>query len=64
MRTLKPGAVFAFTVHRDVHDEMGFGSKLADLEEAGMIKQAEHTRDIYFDNSDDAEGHYYAYVRG
>ncbi|NNE23089.1 MAG: class I SAM-dependent methyltransferase [Rhizobiales bacterium] len=62
-RTLKSGAVFAFTVHREVHDELGFDVKLAGLEGAGVLSLKEHTRDIYFDGSEDAEGHYYAYVK-
>lgn len=62
-RTLKPGAVFAFTVHREVHDKLGFDVKLAELERAGVLSQKEHTRDVYFDGSKEAEGHYYAYVK-
>lgn len=63
VRTLKSGAVFAFTVHREVHDELGFGVKLAGLEGTGVLSQKEHTRDIYFAGSEEAEGHYYAYVK-
>ncbi|MDH3740074.1 MAG: class I SAM-dependent methyltransferase [Hyphomicrobiales bacterium] len=63
VRTLKPGGLFAFTVHREVHDELGFGAKLAALERAGVLTQKEHTRDIYFEDSQEAEGHYYAYVK-
>ena len=64
-RILKPGAVLAFTVHRDVHEELGFGNKLAILEAAGILVLLEHVRDVYFNTSQDPEGHYYyAYKRG
>lgn len=63
VRTLKPGGLFAFTVHREVHDELGFGVKLDELEGAGVLSRIEHTRDIYFEGSEEAEGHYYAFVK-
>ncbi len=63
VRTLRREAVFAFTVHRDVLEPMGFDAKLAALEEAGTLKQAAHIRDTYYDSSDDPEGHYYAYLK-
>ena len=50
-------------IHRDVHDELDFGEKLAELQQAFVLKQAAHHRDTYYDGSDDLEGHYYAYVR-
>ncbi|MGI9462879.1 MAG: class I SAM-dependent DNA methyltransferase [Aestuariivirgaceae bacterium] len=62
-RTLKPGAVFAFTVHRDVHEPQGFGVKLKQLEASQIIAPLEHFNDTYYDTSDDPEGHYYAYMK-
>lgn len=61
VRTFKPGAVFAFTVHRDVHEEMGFAGKLDALSRSGALQLLAHSRGTYYDSSDDPEGHFYAY---
>jgi predicted TPR repeat methyltransferase len=61
VRTFKPGAVFAFTVHRDVHEEMGFTAKLDELSHSDALQLLAHSRDTYYDSSDDPEGHFYAY---
>lgn len=63
VRTLKAGAVFAFTVHRDVYKEMGFDARLAELTQQGDLKLLSHHLDTYFDTSEDPEGNFFAYQR-
>ncbi len=61
IRTFRPGAIFAFTVHRDVHDELGFTDKLTGLTADGVLKRLSHTRDTYYASTDDPEGHFYVF---
>ncbi len=63
VRILKPGAVLAFTVHRDAHEALGFSEKLTALVRDRCLEQAVHRRDTYYDNTDDLEGHYYVYLK-
>ncbi len=60
-RILAPGAVFAFTVHRDVLGPMGFADKLADLQAQDILHLLAHHNGKYFEDGDPQEGNYFAY---
>lgn len=57
-RVLAPGAPFAFTVHLDVWQPMGFAGGIAALVEHGTATWVEHFRDGYYEDATEPEGHY------
>ena len=63
IRTLRTGAVFAFTVHVDVYQPAGFAEKLGALAEARVLKELSHEHGIYFAAATEPEGHYFAFEK-
>lgn len=58
LRVLRPGALFAFTVHRDVWDPMGFGAALDALVRRGEIEFRFSEEGPYYVNSASVDGRY------
>lgn len=57
LRLLKPGAHFAFTVHRDVWEALGFEGKLPELQGRGAISGFDFSDQPYFEGKE-PEGRY------
>lgn len=52
MRVVKPGGVFACTVHGEVWDSQGFSDKFAALEQSGVLVSVEKTLGCYFEGKE------------
>lgn len=52
MRIVKPGGVFACTVHGEVWESQGFSDKFAELEESGVLVAVEKTLGCYFEGKE------------
>lgn len=48
MRVLKPGAMFACTIHKDIWQPKGFAAKVSVLEAAGALRTVEVSFDEFF----------------
>ncbi|MGI9352004.1 MAG: class I SAM-dependent DNA methyltransferase [Rhizobiaceae bacterium] len=57
-RILKPGGVFACTVHQDIWEPEGFEEKISQLEGAGIVKTVQRKLGIYFREAEEPEGWY------
>ncbi len=57
-RILKPGGVFAATVHRDVFEPQGFAKTLTELEKNGVMKTVFSQMGTYYQASGEPEGWY------
>ena len=62
-RVIRPGGLFAFTVHLDVWQPMGFESTLESMTHDGTIALVDRFEDSYFEDAADPEGHYCVYRR-
>ncbi|MEM9331843.1 MAG: class I SAM-dependent methyltransferase [Pseudomonadota bacterium] len=57
-RILKPGALFACTIHKDVWEPAGFEAKVHQLESACIILNRHMQEGTYFENTEEPEGFY------
>lgn len=57
-RILKPGGLFACTVHKDVWTQGGFKDQIEQLEENGIATTRVMEMDIYFETDDEPQGWY------
>jgi predicted TPR repeat methyltransferase len=57
-RIMKPGGVFACTVHKDVWQPSGFATITAALEKAGTLKTLHRQMGTYYTKSTEPEGWY------
>ena len=57
-RILKPGGIFACTIHKDVWEPAGFKKKVPELEQSGLLRTVSKKSGIYFSNSTEEEGWY------
>ena len=57
-RILKPGGMFACTVHRDVWEAAGFSAEAERLAKAGILETLSREMGAYYTASSDAEGWY------
>ena len=55
-RVLKPGGLFACTVHKDVWEPAGFENKVPQLHASGTITTLHQQAGTYFANSEEDEG--------
>ncbi len=62
-RVLKPGGLFAFTVHLDVWEPQGFGRELGRLQAERIADPVEMFLGSYFSTADEPEGRYCVYRR-
>ena len=61
-RVLRPGAPFAFTVKLEVFEPLGFKAKLAELVDAGCIRQLFFTHDRHYSTSAQPDGVFCVYA--
>ena len=57
-RVLKPGGVFACTIHKDIWSPADFENKVPALEKSGVLKTVSKKPGIYFSTSTEEEGWY------
>ncbi|MDJ0612386.1 MAG: class I SAM-dependent methyltransferase [Rhizobiaceae bacterium] len=57
-RILKPGGLFACTVHKDVWEPAGFSETVKQLAADGILKTSGMIMDIYFETDDEPQGWY------
>lgn len=57
-RILKPGGIFACTIHKDVWTPAGFEKKIPALEQSGVFKTVSKEAGVYFSASSKEEGWY------
>lgn len=57
-RVLKPGSLFATTVHKDVWESAGFEKTVGELEAAGTIKTRYSKMGRYFETDKEPAGYY------
>lgn len=57
-RILKPGGVFACTVHKDIWQPQGFDEEVRRLASCGVMRTAGMTMDIYFETDEEPQGWY------
>jgi len=57
-RVLKPGGLFACTVHQDIWVPQGFDKKTKELAEAGILRTLGMTMGTYYDTEEEPEGWY------
>ena len=62
-RVLRPGGLFACTVHKDVWQPAGFEDKIAELEQAGTLEVLVHEPGTYYAASTQSEGFYILWRR-
>jgi predicted TPR repeat methyltransferase len=62
-RVLKPGGLFACTVHKDVWHEAGFAERVAEMALCGTLAVLYHQRGTYYSNSQSPEGWYCVWQR-
>jgi len=62
-RILKPGGVFACTVHKDIWQPAGFAAKTSALESAGTMKTLHRKMGQYYAKSTEPEGWYIAWQK-
>ncbi len=62
-RVLKPGGLFACTVHDDVWQPAGFENKVAELDAAGTLETLAHAPGPYFADSEGTDGAYILWRR-
>ena len=53
LRVLKPGACFACTIHREVWQSAGFGSKFAQLMASGVAELESMNEQPFYENAPD-----------
>lgn len=58
LRVIRPGGVFACTIHRDVYEPAGFAEAFRRLEDTGVIEVIARELGGYYTTSSDPEGHY------
>lgn len=63
IRVLKPGGIFACTVHREVWQTAGFAAKIEQLAKAGILRVLYHQPGCYYSKSTDPEGYYIVWQR-
>ncbi|MCG6857506.1 MAG: class I SAM-dependent methyltransferase [Salaquimonas sp.] len=63
-RILKPGGLFACTVHKDVWQPAGFAEKVAELEKSGRLETLAHEPGTYFADSAEPDGFYILWRSG
>jgi predicted TPR repeat methyltransferase len=62
-RVLATGALFAFTVKREVWEPLGFKDKLAQMQQGGRIAEVVLVHDRHYDNSTGPDGVFCVYRR-
>lgn len=62
-RVLKPGGLFACTVHKDVWMPGGFEEKVKSLAELGKLKTRGMVMDIYYETDDEPQGWFVLWER-
>jgi predicted TPR repeat methyltransferase len=62
-RVLKPGGLFACTVHKDVWESAGFDAKIGQLDCAGMLETLSSQPGPYFADSSGPDGYYLLWRR-
>jgi predicted TPR repeat methyltransferase len=62
-RVLKPGGLFACTVHKDVWREAGFAEMIANMALSGMLAVLYHQQGTYYSGSQSPEGWYCVWQR-
>ena len=62
-RVLKPGGLFACTVHSDVWEPAGFATKVEELGQAGTLEVLIHEPGAYYTTSTEPEGFYILWRR-
>jgi predicted TPR repeat methyltransferase len=57
-RILKPGGLFACTVHRDIWEPQGFAQTTGEMAQAGRLETLHFKEGTYYQNSAEPEGWY------
>ena len=57
-RILKPGGLFACTVHKDVWEAAGFSGVVRSLAQSGVLRTRGMVMDIYFETDEEPQGWY------
>ena len=55
-RILKPGGLFACTVHKDIWEAEGFATKTASLQSAGLLNTRSMEMGVYFETDTEPQG--------
>lgn len=63
-RVLKPGGVFACTIHKDVFEPAGFSAKISELGRSGILTALYSQAGAYYSSSLEPDGHYIAWQAG
>lgn len=58
LRAIRPGGLFACTIHKDVWQPMGFADKLEALKAGGAIREVEVQDGPYYKTSEQPDGKY------
>jgi len=62
-RALKPGGLFACTIHKDVWEEAGFAAMTRRLQAEGVMRVVRHEAGCYYRGSTEPEGNYCLWSR-
>jgi len=57
-RVLKPGGMFAATIHKDIWHEQGFETETEKLESEGILKIVHNEMDMYFTTDVEPQGYF------